>query len=574
MTPPASLTIERIDDIPLLLAQLERMQLPALLDGSFPTHGNWRGLSLGWTATVWLTHLLSQGDHRLNQVGPWAMGRRETLQQCLGQGLDRLDLTDERLAAILRALADDPAWTQFETALARTLVRVYALASERVRVDMTTASSERLVTPAGLFQFGYSKDERPDLPQVKIALAALDPLGLPLATAVVAGNQADDPLYRPVIERVRATLGRGGRLYVGDCQMAALETRAVIHQGGDYYLCPLPARQLPAAALDAGLAPVWAGEQPLAVLVAGAVPEGEPAAEGFEIAVELSAGVGGEEQRWRERRLVVRSPARARSEEAALRRRGAEAEAALLALNERGHGKRRQRDPERLQAQVTALLQRYGMSGLLQVTCHEQVQERRVRGYRGQPARVQVERDWQVRVSPDEASWSTSVRRLGWRVYATDAPALSLPMTAVVAAYRGQYVLEHGFARLKGRPLSLTPLYLQKEVHIVGLIRLLTLALRVLCLVEFQVRRNLAAAGESLAGLYAGQPQRATARPTTEALLRAFQEINLVVLPHGPGPPRHVTPLSALQQRLLALLELPADTYSRLCLDSLHPCAK
>jgi transposase len=568
MTPPPSLTIERIDDIPLLLAQLQHLGLPALLDRHFPPHGNWRGLSPGWTAALWLTHLLSQSDHRLNQVAPWALGRRETLQQGLGQPVDRLDLTEERLAALLRALAADERWTVFETALTRSLVRVYDLASERVRVDMTTASSDRLVSPEGLFQFGYSKDERPDLPQVKIALATLDPLGLPLATAVVAGNQADDPLYLPVIQRVRTSLGSGGRLYVGDCKMAALETRATIHQGGDYYLCPLPARQLPTAALDACLAPVWAGAQPLTVLVAGPAPAGPPEAEGFELPVELSARVGDAEQRWSERRLFVRSPARAQSEEASLRRRWAAAEAALLALNERGHGKRRQRDPARLQALVTALLQRHGMAGLLSVTCREQVQERRVRGYRGQPARVQVERDWQVRVSVDEAAWSATVRRLGWRVYATDAPALRLPMAAVVPAYRDQYLIERDLGRLKGRPLSLTPLYLQKEAHIVGLIRLLTVALRVLCLVEFQVRRGLAAAGESLAGLYTGQPRRATDRPTTEALLRAFQEINLVVLPSGPGPPRHVTPLTPLQQRILALLELPADTYSRLCFNS------
>ena len=135
-------------------------------------------------------------------------------------------------------------------------------------------------------------------------------------------------------------------------------------------------------------------------------------------------------------------------------------------------------------------------------------------------------------------------------------------------AYRGQWVIEHGFERLKGRPLSLAPVYLQKEAHVLGLIRLLSIALRVLCLMEFGVRRSLAASEESLAGLYAGQPRRATARPTSEALLRAFRGTSLVLLPGGPGPPRHVTALSALQQRILALLDLPADTYSRLSLDS------
>jgi hypothetical protein len=34
---------ERFEDIPLLLAQLERIGLQALVDEHFPTHGNWVG---------------------------------------------------------------------------------------------------------------------------------------------------------------------------------------------------------------------------------------------------------------------------------------------------------------------------------------------------------------------------------------------------------------------------------------------------------------------------------------------------------------------------------------------------
>src|SRR5689334_5128873 len=158
MTTCASLTVERIDDLPLLLAQLEHMQIRACLDLHFPVHGHWRGLSLGWTATLWLTHLLSEGDHRLNQGEPWAVAHLTTLRACTGQALDRLDLTDDRLAAVLRALADDHRWAACESGLTRRLLRVYDLETAPVRLDMTTASSEQLVTPEGLFQFGYSKD--------------------------------------------------------------------------------------------------------------------------------------------------------------------------------------------------------------------------------------------------------------------------------------------------------------------------------------------------------------------------------------------------------------------------------
>jgi transposase len=108
-----------------------------------------------------------------------------------------------------------------------------------------------------LLQFGHSKDHRPDLPQVKVMLASLDPVGLPLVTQVLSGERADDPLYMPAIAEVRQGLGRRGLLYIGDSKLGALDTRAFVQAGGDYYLCPLGLVQVPADVLDSYLAPVW-----------------------------------------------------------------------------------------------------------------------------------------------------------------------------------------------------------------------------------------------------------------------------------------------------------------------------
>src|SRR5437762_13659727 len=100
MNEKESLTIERIDYVPILLVQLERMQVAKLLDRHFPTHGNWQGLSLGMVSVVWLSHILSEGDHWLNHVEPWANGRLNCLQACLGQEVRSLDFTDDRWAAV------------------------------------------------------------------------------------------------------------------------------------------------------------------------------------------------------------------------------------------------------------------------------------------------------------------------------------------------------------------------------------------------------------------------------------------------------------------------------------------
>ena len=211
---------ERVDDIPLLLTQMQRMGLPTLLDDHFPTHGHWSGLSLGWVSTIWLSSILSQGDHRMVHVEPWVAKRLWTLGTTTGQAVTRGDFTDDRLEIVLRRLSHDERWGALEAALNQHTVRVYALSPARVHIDSTSASAYATVSDGGLFQFGHSKDYRPDLPQVKVMQAVLDPLGMPLATDVVSGERADDPLYVPCMERVQAGLGRHGLLYVGDCKMA------------------------------------------------------------------------------------------------------------------------------------------------------------------------------------------------------------------------------------------------------------------------------------------------------------------------------------------------------------------
>src|SRR5438552_3840307 len=263
MKDPLTITTERVDDIPLLLAQMQRMGLARLLDAHFPTHGTRQGLSLGVVTTIWLTHLLSQADHRMNRVQPWAERRLETLRSCGEASLEVRDLSDDRLADVLRHLSDDERWRAFEGELTGQLVRVYDLQADRVRLDSTTASSYGAVSENGLLQLGHSKDHRPDLGQLKIMLATLDPLGLPLVTEVLPGERADDPLYLPAITRVRACLNRTGLLYVGDVKMGALGTRASIQAAGDFYLCPLSALQVSAEQLAQQLVALRESSQPL-----------------------------------------------------------------------------------------------------------------------------------------------------------------------------------------------------------------------------------------------------------------------------------------------------------------------
>jgi transposase len=572
MTDELTVTSERVDDIPVLLAQQARMGVAELLDQHFPTHGNRQGLSLGVLTTLWLTHVLSEADHRLTQVRSWASQRLVTLGQCSGQVVTELDFTDDRLADVLSALSDVERWQAFERALNQRLLRVYDLRAERVRLDSTTASGYWTVSEEGLLQFGHSKDHRPDLPQVKVMLASLDPLGLPLVTQVLSGACADDPLYVPAIAEVRRGLGQQGLLYIGDSKMGALETRAYVEAGDDFYLCPLGLVQLPADMLAGYLAPVWTGAQPLIpVWRAGADGVPEVIAEGFEVTQTLTAQVADQTVEWIERRLVVRSVALVEAARRGLQARLSKAQAELAALCERKQGKKVFSELAELRPAAEAIVARHEVAGLLQLTYLERVHERPLRAYRQRPATVRLEKTCDLQVRVDPAAVALAERTFGWRVYATNQPDAGLSLPQAVLAYRSEYLIEHDFARLKGKPLSLAPMYLRTDARITGLIRLLTLGLRILTLCEFVVRQRLAAEQTTLTGLYQDSPTHATARPTAERLLTAFQNLTLTTIHLGGQVHRHLTPLSALQQRILRLLDFSADIYTRLSALSENP---
>ncbi len=350
------------------------------------------------------------------------MGNRlETLKLATGQNVEALDLTDDRLEIVLRHFSNDSQWEAFENHLNQHTVRVYDLSMERVHVDSTTARAYTGVSENGLFQFGHSKDHRPDLPQVKFMQAVLDPLGMPLVTDVVSGERADDPLYVPCIKRVQQSLGHSGLLFVGDCKMAAHDTRAFIALSGDYYLCPLPQNQLAEGELDEALERAWSGEQDLSsVWREQDTDDPNLIAQGYERKVPMKVESDGETHEWSERRLVVRSIRHAKSAEAGLRARMAKAQSQVEALNRRGQGRKRFEDIETLSQAVNEIVQRHRVEDFLWLRYDHQTMSHPVRAYKERPAYVKEESQATVEVRVDEEALESAVRRLGWRIYSTN----------------------------------------------------------------------------------------------------------------------------------------------------------
>jgi hypothetical protein len=105
---------------------------------------------------------------------------------------------------------------------------------------------------------------------------------------------------------------------------------------------------------------------------------------------------------------------------------------------------------------------------------------------------------------------------------------------------------------------------LQYDHRVVGLLWLLSIALRVLVLMQCGVRRNLQRAGATLTGIYPGQPGQQTAQPTTEMMLSACRGVTLSRIKIDGKLHEHLTPLNAVQKRILALMEVPRESYDKL----------
>jgi len=556
-TPEVNITSEQINDLPLLLGIMEEMGIRGHIDSQIEQHGSWAGLSAGSMIVIWLSYMLSERDHRMVAVREWANQRAQVLNELLGIQLRETDMSDDRLARVLSKVGDETVQARIDTAMVQSWITVYALPSETIRLDSTSVSVYSEVNEAGeLIHYGHSKDHRPDLGQFKVMLSSLDPMGMPLGSAVVGGERADDGLYVPMYEQTVGILGKRNVLVVGDSKMAALGTRGHIVAGGSAYLCayrPVGSRHDVADWVEQALQ--HPQDWQTMTEIEASTGEIQTTALVYEW-TRPQSWTGADQPQvmdWTERVLVVRSEQLHHSLCHKRRERWAHLAQALSDLGlPPARGRKRYRTRAELQNKVDDLLAHHDFTGL--VTLHL-VEETLPTGTTR----------WTVgSFALDPAAWQASLQRLGWLVYLTNTSSAQYDTPALLWNYRHQVFIERSFSRLKTRHLSIRPLFVRDEQRISGLTWLLCLALRVLTLTEFRLRSALQQHHQALTGLNPAIPSQATNRPTTERVIHAFQNLTLTLVQMGTLIIRHVTPLSSTQNHILALLNLPPDLYSRL----------
>lgn len=425
--------VERLDDIPLLLALQRQLGLAEVIDQEIPRHWLHQGLSLGQLIEGWNAYILSQADHRKVHVRRWANSHRAVLTDGLGVAVCDTDFTDDRLGQVLAHLSDDAAWARIEDRLWHQSVQVYRLRAERVRVDPTTIHGYHTVSQEGLMQYGHSPDH-PGQPQVKLVAASVDVgvNGHLVATDVVSGQRADDPLYQPILQRLRQILQEPGLLYLGDSKMGAMATRADIVAHGDYYLVPLAQVGDVPALLCECVEAVVAGMQTATLI--HTTDQQDKSTRRIAVGFETTRSQGytppeGKPITWQERVLVIRSAGQADKEAAALQSRLTKATTALMALTPSpGRGHRQVCDEATLRQRAEAILSHFQVQGYLRYSFQreETTTTCLVGRGRGGPDRTRRTLTF-VRyvitgVQRDEKAITAACWRLGWRLYSRRTP--------------------------------------------------------------------------------------------------------------------------------------------------------
>ena len=233
-------------------------------------------------------------------------------------------------------------------------------------------------------------------------------------------------------------------------------------------------------------------------------------------------------------------------------------------MNLRGKGKTVYHTIEEARDKVTSILAAYRIDGVIDVEYVENIIETPKRKYGGKPDRVERSVIIQVKPSVDIQALQNVQQLLGWRVYVTNKPVQDLSIEDVVMTYRDQYIIEHQFHRLKGKALSLAPIFIQRDDRIDGLVKFLTIAMRPLIIIEKKIRDSIKKRGEGLSGLFEYNPTKIVINPKTERILEFFEGVYLSITTFGEQVFYTVTGMSRKHREILGLMEIDLNIYAHM----------
>ena len=561
--------IERVDELPIILAMLKNLCVQEIIDKHIFPHGNWTGLSYGQLAVLFITYVLHSLTHRLCGMEPWLNKHKTVIQKITGWKIGDKDATDDRLGILTGGLGENEEKSyEFQQELNQHTIVAHELPTNTARYDTTSYNVTHEIgnDENGILRFGHTKNYRPDLLQFKQGLAVLDPAGFPIFSETLPGNMADDPCYFPAWQRIVKTLGKPDFLFIADSKASSTETRIGINKNGGCYLFPLPMTgDTPKILRELVLNPPQK-PQPIELEPKSGQDDGKPriVGTGFIVEKQMQAkSADGTVYQWDERWIVCDSHAHAYRQKKSLHDRLDKAVGQLDVLKPKSKD-----TADTFRAKADSILKSHRVQDYICLEVTETIELVKKYIGKGRPTQntpyVMIEvRHLDLQYALNEDAIEEYKKQAGWRIYVTNTTAEQMTLNQSAQYYRDEYLVERGFHRFKKGHIPVLPLFIRIPERIKGLMLLLTIALQVLTLIEFVARKELSKSNDSIAGLVLGNPKKKTKKPTAERLLSAFDNIHLLIEENRKSVKGIVVEnLSSLQKKILSLLKLPESIFN------------
>jgi transposase len=447
-------------------------------------------------------------------------------------GIDPDALNDDRLGRALDALAGRV--EQVVGSIGAKAIDAFGIDVTRLHWDMTSISlygaydsiDEQHPAPA----YGHPKDRRTDLKQIQAGMAVTADGGIPVFHRAYDGNAAEIAQVTDTMRSLQKLAAARSFLLVGDSKLISYTNVTAMNGAQVTFIAPLGASRVPDG--------LFAGLDPARATLVDYLPERDEDTlpwhrDTYRVTEDTMdlAGPRKKDPVVTLRRILVHSSANATAQATSRARKLARARTDLDTLT-RTAGTRHHPTIEAVTAKATAIARRRRVAAYLRTTI--------TTAQDGKPVFA-----W----SFDQATIDAEAAADGWYALLTTLPG-EVDATGVFLRYKEQPTVERRYSDVKG-PLAVAPIFLRNNRRITALITVICLALLIFCLIEREVRRNLAPDTE-MRGFYIndGRPRK----PTGRLILQALDDLRLV-----PGPTGQAATIPKpghLQARLLQLLRV------------------
>lgn len=461
-------------------------------------------------------------------VADWA--RDWAVQEVYGLAADALN--DDRLGRALDAIA--PEVEQIVGSVGARAIEAFGIDVTRLHWDMTSISLygayDRVEDEHPAPAYGHPKDRRTDLKQIQAGIGVTGDGGIPVFHRAYDGGAGEVAQVVDAMHALKAMAGTRTFLLVGDSKLISYANVTAMRDAQVTFIAPLAASRVPAG--------LFAGIDPASTTHVDYIAERDEDKffwdRGSYRVTEDTMALSGRRKKdtvHHLRRILVHSTANAGAARKARTLKLAQARTELDTLT-RTAGTRYHPTVQAVTAKAADIARRRRVTAYLRTTITTTPT--------GTPVFA-----WtfdQTTIDADAAGdgWYALLTNLGSDVDATE----------VLHRYKDQPIVERRYGDLKG-PLAVTPMFLRHNRRITALITVICLALLIFCLIEREVRTNLAPDTDMI-GFYIND--RRAMKPTGRLILKALNDLRLIPAHHGQPP---IIPKPGwLQAQLLDLLHV------------------